>query len=85
MTKQETKALLKLIFTAYPNFKIDTEVIKLWTEMLEEADNDMVIKRTKEYIKAEKFPPTIADVIAFKKKSAVDETQEYLREQGLID
>ena len=70
MTAEETRKMLRLLRTAYPRFYQDLDaervgdVIDLWREMFEVDKFDHVYSAVKEYIKTEKFPPTIADIYA---------------------
>lgn len=62
MTKEETKELLTLIFTAYPNFEITKDRIDLWVDMLTDAVFDKAKANTEQHIKTSKYPPTIAEI-----------------------
>lgn len=68
MNIDETKTILGIIKTAYPNFYKDMSkgelqnIVALWGEMFENDDVELVKVATKELINSFKFPPTIADI-----------------------
>lgn len=62
MTAIETKKLLERIIMAYPNFELTTERIQFWREFLEDVPFEAAYKQLNLYIKANRFPPTIADI-----------------------
>lgn len=68
MSIDETKTILGIIKTAYPNFYKDMSrgelqnIVTLWGEMFENDDIELVKVATKELINSFKFPPTIADI-----------------------
>lgn len=64
MTKEETKALLKLILLAYPTFEVTPERVDLWAELLADAAFDQGKRVVKDHIKVQKFAPTIAEIRA---------------------
>lgn len=64
ITRNDTKSLLGLIVTAYPNSKIaaTNETVDLWFDMLQDLPSDLAAAATKSMIATLKFPPTIADI-----------------------
>lgn len=68
MTIDETKTILGIIKTAYPNFYKDMSknelhnIVTLWGEMFENDNIELVKVATKELINSFQFPPTIADI-----------------------
>lgn len=55
--------MLSLIKTAFQSFEISEQVIILWTSFLNGQDTEVVQENFKEYVKNNKFPPTIHDLI----------------------
>lgn len=55
-------AILTTIKTAYPQFSVTSDTADLWLRILKDRDADMVYQATDEYIAANKYPPTIADI-----------------------
>ena len=67
MNKNEMKATLGIIKTAYPGFGGDCdpkEILELWAEMFASDPAPLVADAVKRYIQTGKFPPTIADIRA---------------------
>lgn len=69
MERHETKALLKVLSTAYPrayaamSAEEKTELMRLWHEMFAEYPGELVGQACRNYIKANEFPPTIAGLM----------------------
>lgn len=63
MNVAETARLLKLIAKSFNNFSVSPEKIDWWTECLDGISFKKARDNLKEYLKENKFPPTIADII----------------------
>lgn len=68
MTVEETKVLLGIMKTAYPNFYKNItreeaeQIVDLWSQMFADDNPKLVTESVKSLICSLKFPPTIADV-----------------------
>lgn len=62
MTKKDILELFKFLKTVYPMFEVNQYKIDTWTELLEDQSSDSVMSRAKAHAKAEKFPPSVADL-----------------------
>lgn len=66
MKKEETKQLLSILQVAYPNhyksMDIDDkrQTLALYYEMFQGVDTTSIVKALKNYIKTNKYPPTVA-------------------------
>lgn len=72
-------AILTTIKTAYPQFSVTSDTADLWLRILKDRDADKVYQATDEYIAANKYPPTIADInqsaMELEHKAAADRAQ----------
>lgn len=81
MTELETKNILGIIRTAYPQaYKNMTRqeglnLLSLWQQMLTDADYDAVSDAVRQYIAQDKrgYAPTIGQVVALVAKQAANE------------
>lgn len=65
MDKQQTTAALAIVKTAFPTFGRDIppeDILSLWSEIFSDDQFDLVAMAVKQYIRVEKYPPTIADI-----------------------
>lgn len=68
MTVDETKMILGILKTAYPNFYKDMSkqemlnIINLWADMFKNDNSKLVTVAVKELINTFQYPPTIADI-----------------------
>lgn len=64
MNQQEFASIAAIIKTAYPNNNIlpTREAITTWFELLKDLDFELCRISVIEYIKSNKYPPTIADI-----------------------
>lgn len=68
MTIDETKMILGILKTAYPNFYKEMSkqemlnVVDLWADMFKNDNSKLVTVAVKELINSFQYPPTIADV-----------------------
>lgn len=64
MTRAETKILLGMIVTAYPDSKIaaDDRTVDLWFDMLQDLPANVTAAATKAMFATLKWPPKIADI-----------------------
>lgn len=62
MTRSETAELLGMIVVAYEKITIIEAKLNLWTELLQDVDYEKAVGALKNYVKDNRFPPTIADI-----------------------
>lgn len=68
MTVDETKMILGILKTAYPNFYKEMSkqemlnVVDLWADMFKNDNSKLVTVAVKELINSFQYPPTIADI-----------------------
>lgn len=87
MTKEEFKQIAKKLKMSYQreNFFADTETLNSWYDSLKDFGADLVTEVVDEYIKHNKFQPTIADIYApceelrAKYKNGLREIYEYTK------
>lgn len=60
--------MFKLIKSVYPNFEVDQTKVDTWSNVMKGQDYDRVIIKLQEHMKANKFPPTIAEISAYAPK-----------------
>lgn len=58
----EAAELIKILSEAYPRDEWSTERIKLWTLMLADLDRGPARESVLQWIRTEKWPPTIAEI-----------------------
>lgn len=82
MTRDEVKELFKFLKYIYPNFEVTKEKVDIWTELLSDQDFEQVMKRTKDYVKENRYPPAVADLYVPKqqKNEFLEQYQQWLRE-----
>ncbi len=54
---------MAVIKTAFPHFEISEPVVRLWHDYVSEIHFDRAKNNLQKYIKANRFPPTIADIM----------------------
>ena len=65
MDKEQCKNILKDIKCFYPNnFEITNEMASAWFMILKDYDYEKTLKVLQHYVTFQKFPPTIADLVA---------------------
>lgn len=67
MTREETKKLFAIMTMAYPpNLRIETTeyTITLWSKLLEDIDYKDAERGIINFVKRNKYPPSIADIRA---------------------
>lgn len=93
MKINETAAIIEKISFLYPSFIKDEsklrEIILTWHEVLEDYENEEILKNLKWHIKSSKFPPKISDLITQEEKRIqhipnVEETKKFL-ESNFVD
>lgn len=52
----------------FPNMLMNTEVMAVWREALEDVSLDDAVNRLKAYANENKYPPSVADIREAKKK-----------------
>ncbi len=52
----------------FPNMLMNTEVMAVWREALEDVPLDDAVNRLKAYANENKYPPSVADIRGAKKK-----------------
>ncbi|ALS27167.1 replicative helicase inhibitor G39P [Paenibacillus sp. 32O-W] len=89
MTQGEVVKLFKAITLSYPAFRVPDDMAKEqvmhWYQHLKDVPFDVAMENLREYVQAERFPPTIADIrrgYSAEKSTVpgVDETREWLAE-----
>ncbi|MGO4181837.1 replicative helicase loader/inhibitor [Paenibacillus sp. TAF43_2] len=63
MKQTETAQLLAVIKTAYQNFLVTDQAVRLWHEYMKEISFSSAQKNLQEHIRSNRFPPTIADIV----------------------
>lgn len=66
MTFAQTGTMLAKLYDVYTERlmpRINESVIKTWTEFLAEEDNEKVTSVVNYWVRTNKYPPTIADII----------------------
>lgn len=77
MEKEQCKAILKTIKCFYHNFEITNDMAGAWYMILKNYDYEKTMKVLEHYVTFQKFPPTIADLVAeqqSRKMSQSDQT-----------
>lgn len=82
MTRDEVKELFKFLKYVYPNFEVSSEKVDIWTELLADQDFEEVMRRAKEYVTENKYPPTVADLYVSKtqQNEFLKQYQQWLKE-----
>ena len=62
MTKEALIYGIMILSKAYKNFSLDEEEIEVWFSFLEDLDGQYFLNIISEYVKTNKFPPTISDL-----------------------
>ena len=65
MNQDEITDIMERIASAYPNFELYDKRIEVWGEQLKNMPYLPVKHKLDDYMGAEKFPPTIADIAVF--------------------
>ena len=66
MTKDEIKKMVAYLRTYYPNFLEDADIsmaVTAWHDIFKGEDKDIVAIATKNYVKTNKYPPTVAGIL----------------------
>ncbi|MGG3452529.1 replicative helicase loader/inhibitor [Paenibacillus rhizolycopersici] len=63
MDREAAKKVFKKLAACYPNWKIDRDIAETWIDELEAADGEHVEANARDYIRENKFPPSIAEII----------------------
>jgi len=89
MEREAAKKIIKRLAACYPSWKIDRDIAGIWLEELEAADGDHVEANVKEYIKENKFPPSISEIIKpnqrIEANREIEKTRKYIEEQKAIE
>lgn len=66
MTRENMVDIIKVIIAAYPSSKIapTSDTVNLWTNMLKDIPDEILIEAVNNYIAENKYAPTIADIRA---------------------
>lgn len=62
MTKEETKQLFSRIIMSYENFTVTSEKVDYWNSILSDLPHKLAINNLDDYVRKNKFPPTMADI-----------------------
>ena len=65
MNRMQVVELFKFLKSIYPSFDVNTEKIDAWVAAMTDMDYERVMARVKEYVKENKFPPTVAEIAAY--------------------
>ena len=65
MNRMQVVELFKFLKSIYPSFDVNTEKIDAWAIAMTDMDYERVMARVKEYVKENKFPPTVAEIAAY--------------------
>ncbi|WP_438351571.1 hypothetical protein ACP8HI_13570 [Paenibacillus sp. FA6] len=63
MNRDEAKLIFEKLASSYPNWKVDKVVAKNWVDELEAENAENAWANTKEYIRKEKYAPTLSDIV----------------------
>lgn len=55
--------VLAMVCAAYPTVELSEEQVAIWQEMLSDTPFQTGLTNLKDYIRSNRFPPTIADII----------------------
>lgn len=85
MERDEAKKIFTKLASNYPNWKVDKTIATNWVDELESEDAENAWANTKEYIRKEKFAPTLSDIVKpnvkLEAEKEISRTRELLREQ----
>lgn len=81
MRETETLKIIALITTAFPNREWTEEQTELWIAMLADVPFVVAQGNLREYILANRFPPTIADIARVDQAEIVDSEIYYRNKQ----
>lgn len=65
MNRMQVVELFKFLKCIYPSFEVNAEKIDAWAAAMADMDYERVMVRVKEYVKENKFPPTVAEIAAY--------------------
>lgn len=68
MEKTEIYQILKMIESAYPQFKICDDTVIFWMNQCRDMEYSFVRKRLHAHIVKSPYPPVIADIAAYQQK-----------------
>ena len=68
MIKKETFELMESIQQFFPHFEITQSKIDLWQRALNDTDYQTADDNLMKYVKANKYPPNISDLVAYKEE-----------------
>lgn len=66
MRLEETVMIMKAITNYYSQFSVTEEMVKVWHDILREYPFQHVAQNLRDYVRENKFPPTIADLVKSK-------------------
>lgn len=62
MTRDEMKAVFRLLVNTYPQFEVTKEKIDIWFKLLKDHNPAIVMRNAERHVLESKFPPTIAEL-----------------------
>ena len=83
MNREAAKKVLVKLATFYPNWKFSKEAAAFWLDELEKSDGEHVEANASEYVRANTYPPTLADIV--KNNPRVDAQREINKTTQLIN
>ncbi|OAB27839.1 hypothetical protein PMSD_23000 [Paenibacillus macquariensis subsp. defensor] len=88
MTKDEAKEIFSKLASFYPNWKVDRNIAENWIGELIPEDAENARANVKEYIRKERFAPTLSDIIKpnaqLSARREVEQTKKFIREQDKL-
>jgi hypothetical protein len=81
MEYQESVMVIKKITVFYQNFVVTEEKIQDWSGVLQEYDLYSVMERLNDHVRANKFPPTLSDLLP-NEKAGLTNVGAYIRIEG---
>ena len=83
MEKDSAKKVLFKLAACYPNWNVNEGIAKVWIEELMKAEHEHVIANADEYIRSNKFPPSLSDII--KNNPRIDAQRQIESTRQMID
>ncbi|MEC0092478.1 replicative helicase loader/inhibitor [Paenibacillus macquariensis] len=79
MQRDEAKKVFAKLASCYPNWKVDKTIAENWIDELETEDAENAWANVKEYIRTERYAPTLSDVIKSNANLAAEREKERTR------
>jgi hypothetical protein len=82
MTREQVKAVFKMIKFNYQQFDISPEKLDFWHKNLQDQNPALVMKKAELYVKEKTFPPTIADLRSRKEREDPSALAEFWKDDS---